>query len=283
MTNNNNNQEEEQKQPSANFMNTLNDVRNFLNPFLDEKNIMKYFSGTDEEFEAREQELKSKLDRLEILGEKEGLNHNFIKNKVEEYKENCMDCNQQITIYKSLTHPNKEALCSICQDKEDRQDFKERQDKARNKKISPIEHYCNVIRNITPNYELTYEEYKELGNKSEEYRNKLRDEDIKRNKILHDKIPKPEGINKTKWERQQRRIRRMVREEIRQEEKDSELELHSTPSYLFSKVIDEIGCECKGEEIRAGNYCNTCKLLVRVNEYLHHLFKAASQGRSTII
>jgi len=54
----------------------------------------------------------------------------------------------------------------------------------------------------------------------------------------------------------------------KQHEKDRELEQQATPFVLLSKRLEEIGCECEGERIRvAGEYCDTCRLLVKVNEY----------------
>jgi hypothetical protein len=36
------------------------------------------------------------------------------------------------------------------------------------------------------------------------------------------------------------------------------------------------------EEMRRGIFCDTCKLIVKVNDYMMDLFKMASQGRTTL-
>ena len=111
----------------------------------------------------------------------------------------------------------------------------------------------------------------------------MKQEYIEDCKILAGKIPKPEGISKTKWERQQRRTRKAIREKHKQEAADQKLEFEGTPQYHLREQVEEIGCECKAEEIRAGNFCDTCKLLFKVEQYMIDLFKRESEGRGTIL
>jgi hypothetical protein len=56
---------------------------------------------------------------------------------------------------------------------------------------------------------------------------------------------------------------------------NKELESKS-PFHLLSKRIEKVGCNCVAEEMRQNHYCNTCVLLVRVNEDLEDRFRIAS-------
>jgi hypothetical protein len=43
----------------------------------------------------------------------------------------------------------------------------------------------------------------------------------------------------------------------------------------------EVGCECEGERIRVAEYCDTYRLIVKVDEYMINLFRNAAQGRTS--
>jgi hypothetical protein len=80
-------------------------------------------------------------------------------------------------------------------------------------------------------------------------------------------------VRSTKEERKQYRL------DKKQREKDRQLE-NTSPITVFERRIGEIGCECEGERIRvAGEYCDTCRLIVKVDEYMMNLFRNAAQGR----
>jgi hypothetical protein len=53
-----------------------------------------------------------------------------------------------------------------------------------------------------------------------------------------------------------------------------------TPIRLFEDQVDKIGCECEAEDIRQGIFCDTCKLMTKVNSYMMKLFKDFAEGRS---
>ena len=91
-----------------------------------------------------------------------------------------------------------------------------------------------------------------------------------------------EGMTKEE-QKEERRKRRLVREERKQLESDRNLEYCGTPLRLLSERIDKIGCECEAEQMRQGRFCDTCKLLVKVNDYILDLFKRESEGRGSII
>lgn len=165
--------------------------------------------------------------------------------------------------------------------KTEKQVYKEYQEWERKKletrnKTYPILCYCDDIRGVVHAYEITFEEYKKTSEASEKYREKLMNEKGQNRKQPMKNMTKAE-------QKEERKKRRLVREQHKQDKLDQNLEAYRTPSYLLYKVIDEINCECEAEKIRAGEYCDTCKLLVKVNEYMLDLFKRESQGRGTIL
>jgi hypothetical protein len=54
-------------------------------------------------------------------------------------------------------------------------------------------------------------------------------------------------------------------------------------NHLIEKRIRKLRCECEAEKMRQGIFCPTCRLLVKVNDYLLDLFKDAAEGRSSVI
>jgi hypothetical protein len=58
---------------------------------------------------------------------------------------------------------------------------------------------------------------------------------------------------------------------------------YTIPIRVFKKRIGETGCKCEGEHIRvAGEYCDTCRLIVKVDEYMMNIFRNAAQGRTSL-
>jgi hypothetical protein len=36
---------------------------------------------------------------------------------------------------------------------------------------------------------------------------------------------------------------------------------------MFEEMIDDIDCECEAEEMRAGKFCKTCILILKVRQF----------------
>jgi hypothetical protein len=94
---------------------------------------------------------------------------------------------------------------------------------------------------------------------------------------------KPDGVTKMQWQKESRNIKRLIIEQRKQGQADWNLKRNLTPLQLFSKRLDKISYRCEAEEMRAGRFCDTCKLIVKINEYTLDLFKRASQGRTSYI
>jgi len=134
------------------------------------------------------------------------------------------------------------------------------------KKEDPIVKYCDDIRGVTPYYELSFEKMQELEAKNGEERKH------NMNELLTNRFT--DTKRSTKEERKQYRL------EKKQQQKDRQLE-NITPIRIFERRVRKIGCECEGERIRiAGEYCDTCRLIVKVNEYMMNLFRNTAQGRA---
>jgi hypothetical protein len=82
------------------------------------------------------------------------------------------------------------------------------------------------------------------------------------------------------WEKRRKRIKRELREQSKQKELDDKLVSTMSPLAMVEDKISSISCRCEAEQIRAGHYCDTCKLMVRVNDFLMRLFKDTSEGRN---
>ena len=90
---------------------------------------------------------------------------------------------------------------------------------------------------------------------------------------------KPKGMTDKEWKKQKTRLRKERREENKQRELDDKLLSHFTPWTMLKDQIGTIHCRCEAQGIRQGHFCDTCKLLVKVNEFLIRLFKDSAQGR----
>jgi hypothetical protein len=94
---------------------------------------------------------------------------------------------------------------------------------------------------------------------------------------------KPDGMTKLQWQKEIRNKKRLIIEQRKQGQSDWNLKQNLTPFQLFSNRLDKISCRCEAEEMRAGRFCDTCKLIVKINEYTLDLFKRASQGRTSYV
>jgi hypothetical protein len=144
------------------------------------------------------------------------------------------------------------------------------------KREDPIERYCYDIRSEVPYYEMTFEQYK----KEEERAWQERRDILKKEQGENTIYLKPERMTGKQWIKERRKRKRLQQEEEKHRESDEKLERQS-PFHLFESRVHKIGCECKAEEMRRGIFCDTCKLIMKVNEYMLDLFKEASQGRTT--
>jgi hypothetical protein len=198
-----------------------------------------------------------------------------------------------------------------------RREWKEEQEEARREhKQNPIKYYCDKIRGNVPDYEVSFEEeYRDRIELSETRHNaalEYLEEEIgkhltppermpilkrrvyeaevwtheeyekKRAKAMQDSI-KPEGMTKTQWKKEKSKKRNLEREDAKQKELDRKYEIRHSPRYMFARMIHDIGCECEAEKMRAGVFCDTCKLITRLRRYTLDLFKDGAEGRSSYI
>jgi hypothetical protein len=143
-------------------------------------------------------------------------------------------------------------------------------------KEHPIEKYCHEIRGRFPSYYMSLKEYKDACDKSRNERRKRIDEF---NEKLDLSRKKPDGMTTREWKEK----KRLFKLERKLEQKDLYLRITSTPNWLIEQTIRKIPCDCTAEGMRNGITCDTCKLLVKVNEYMVNLFKDAAEGRSSIV
>jgi hypothetical protein len=154
--------------------------------------------------------------------------------------------------------------------------------KEKLKEEEPIERYCYDIRGIAPDYDLSFEEHLKCEQEWENIRRARMqqfDKEIEEEASGFYRV-KPEGMTNRQWIEEKRKRERSKREDRKERESDEKLE-RQNPFHLFKRRVDKIGCECKAEAMRRGIFCNTCKLIIRVDEYMLELFKKASQGRTT--
>jgi hypothetical protein len=141
-----------------------------------------------------------------------------------------------------------------------------------------IEKYCRTIRNQPAFFEMTFEEYEKAWNERKRMLKKEQVEDHAFNKFFSEK---PQSMSKAEWIKQKRRMKKNRREQEKQLKLDRRLEFTMTPIRLFEDQVDKIGCECEAAGIRQGQFCDTCKLITKVNSYMMKLFKDFAEGRST--
>ena len=173
-------------------------------------------------------------------------------------------------------------LCQVCID---RKEWKEFHDNTKSKE-DEIERYCHKLRGTVPDYELSFEEYREQSSEvwklRQEAIEKIEREDAEEFRFLKEK---PEGMTNKQWQKEKSRRRLLKHEEIKQKQLDDKLRWDKNPNKMFIDRLLKVsmGCECIAEGMRQGVFCKTCRLIVKVNEYTLHLFKDAAEGRSTIV
>lgn len=145
------------------------------------------------------------------------------------------------------------------------------------KREDPIERYSYDIRCEIADYELSFEEHQ----KETEELWQMREALLKEEQDAQTIGVKPEGMTNKEWSKEKRKRKRLYREEVKQRESDKRLEWDATPFRVFCKRVSKIECRCEAEAMRTGIFCDTCKLIIKVNEYMLDLFKNTSQGRST--
>jgi len=178
-------------------------------------------------------------------------------------------------------------MCKECKERVEREDWKDYQDKEK-KEEDIIVQYSNKILGIEPDYYRSYDQNKEYN---EKVRKMIESEQIKSgsqimeenmeavfNRMMIRHMPKP-GMTDKEWSN----AKRLAREETRQICSDSNLRIRGTANRLIQDRIDKIPCDCKTEEMRAGKFCKTCRLLAKVNDYMLSLLKEASEDRSTVV
>jgi hypothetical protein len=159
-----------------------------------------------------------------------------------------------------------------------KREWKDWQEKLRKEK-DPIERYCYDIHGERADYEITYEEMKE--DMATIVRAMIAIDE--QNRDAERQPTKPDGMTKLQRQREMRNKKRLLAEKRKQLQSDWNLKQNITPFRLFSKRLDKIRCRCKAEEMRAGRFCDTCKLILKINEYTLDLFKRASQGRTSYV
>jgi hypothetical protein len=96
------------------------------------------------------------------------------------------------------------------------------------------------------------------------------------------KIKQGDGMTKTKWLKQQRRIRKQARDEERQLRADPDFVYKMAPLRIFAREISDITyeCTCTAESIRQGEFCPICRLTAPIRKEMWNLFKDVAEGRS---
>jgi hypothetical protein len=219
-----------------------------------------------------------KQDDLVELGRKEGLSPKFVYHELRKEESNCLICNKQIV------GRNHKFLCPECNDREQRQEHKESSEQKK-KALTPIERYVDKIRidDETPEYQSTFKQVKE-------HQNERHARHVASIFGAIEKLTpstKPANMTNKEWQREKQRNN--LREEEQgvkswaQIERNHKFEWKNSPWWIMDHTLKDIGCRCSADELRAGECCKTCKVLIKVHEYLLDKFKDASQGRSTII
>lgn len=179
-----------------------------------------------------------------------------------------------------ITHIRED--CGECKDKKYREEFLRNQEEERKEhQAKPILNYAHKIRGSQPYYAGTYEEYKERQEKSR----KVRDANIKALSDSNSAELSNLCGNKeiTTWLKNMKHHRREQKEEKKGRLANNKLKYEYNPARLLQKTIDKVGRRCEAELMRQGIFCETCRLFVRVNEYMLSLFKDGADGRSSYI
>jgi hypothetical protein len=94
---------------------------------------------------------------------------------------------------------------------------------------------------------------------------------------------KPDGMTKLQSQKESKDKKRLIIEQRKEGQSDWNLKRNLTPFQLFSKRLDKINCRCEAVQMRAGRFCDTCKLIVKIDEYTLDLFNAFLSGNNTVL
>jgi hypothetical protein len=162
--------------------------------------------------------------------------------------------------------------------------------KLAKKTENPLDRLCYDILGVIPDYELTFEEWKNDDDAFQDKRHRIADQEVKdrdleSKKTFQSRRRRPEGITNKEWEKERKRVKREKNEKSKQDQLDRELEYKYNPANMLYEKIEKIKghCDCKGENIRQGIVCPICKILTKVDSYMMTQLKDAAGGRSTIV
>jgi redox-regulated HSP33 family molecular chaperone len=279
---------EQSRQPSKQFLEAIAHLRKFDEDF--------YLNLTEDQ-----QRLEyDKEDKIYDLGKKEGLSRDYIQDLLDIHHRveiTCQDCKQkQVSIRLQCNEPEdgvKELmheipLCSECKEKRDHDEWKEENERLRNKETkNPIIGYCDKIRNEIPEADLTWQQYQErdaamkeaVGLVSRKISDALDNQPEDPERVYKRTGKYPDGSkNKTQWLKHLKNMRRLEKQQKLEAKTDVALR-SKTPIRMLENTIMEIGCRCQVEDMRQGVFCDTCRLLVHVHKYMLDLFKEAAKTR----
>jgi hypothetical protein len=234
------------------------------------------------------------------LGKKEGLSRDYIQDLLDIHhrvQRACQDCKQkQVSIRLQCNEPKagiKEImheipLCSECKEKRDHDEWKEENERLRNKETkNPIIGYCDKIRNEIPEADLTWQQYQDrdaamkeaVGLVSRKISDAFDNPPEDPEQVYKRTGKYPDGSkNTTQWLKHLKNMRRLEKQQKLEAKADVVLR-SKTPIRMLENTIMEIGCRCQVEDMRQGVFCDTCRLLVHVHKYMLDLFKEAAKTR----
>jgi hypothetical protein len=209
-------------------------------------------------------------------------------------------------------------LCPECYTIREKQDWEIERVKGRKKAevTNPLIGYSYKIKGEKPDYEKSYEEKederKEVDKLMKEYEKKTisdpiddelelkslttvrgREMDYRKTRNMLQNISgnkqinkawKEMGISKTQYIKELRRKMKLHKEENKQREIDSNLEMHGNPLRQLENMLDDIHiqCECEAKQIRQGIYCDICRsIIIPTIDFMFKTAKEAAERRRT--
>lgn len=151
-------------------------------------------------------------------------------------------------------------------------------EKAKKSPTYLIERYCDEIHDEVSYYEQTFEEMEKADKENQKYRREINRKEINERVQLHQK---PKGMSDKEYANWKKEYRKQRIQENKQNRADTAIKEH-TPNQLVYQKIMAIDCRCEPQDLRQGKYCDTCKLLMKVDSNMMSLFKEAAEGRTTI-
>ena len=162
-----------------------------------------------------------------------------------------------------------------------RKEWKEDIEKRRKDPNLLLKHYCYEIRNELDPCDQTFEDYIQTlqeswkaGHSPNEVLNNIDYSLLYTNK-------KPEGMSDKEFIKKRKELRKQRKQENKERKADQVLE-QNTPFWILWNKIRIISCQCTAEGLRQGINCDTCKLFLRVDNYMMDLFKDVAEGRRTV-